>query len=251
MSLLFASMPAISAGGQSPQMNSPKKIPQVPLLVISASENGSLGAIQGGEKMKFSKQLTALLVLSVTLLTGCTTQSESASTPTPITSQSEEPIPSQEIANPWECEREQDGLGDKFSCQSRTTDSYGTYWILTLLCTSDGQSKHSVYGMDSGANTIFWPTGTGVAKVRIDSGPIKEWTTASKGNDDGGFAFKGFGGKSKGENAATWELLTKIASAESFGFQAFDSQKFSQSARFDVQGSVPIAATFSAMGCSN
>ena len=150
----------------------------------------------------------------------------------------------------WECETEQDGLGDQQICQSTTTDDAGTNWVLTLMCTSDQQTLHSIYGLDSSINDLMWNADENdIAKVRIDSSEIEDWKFQTKGGGQA-IVFSYLSGKRADENGSTWEFLEKIASAKTFGFKAFDSDGFAQSAQFNVENSVPVAASFAALGCS-
>jgi hypothetical protein len=149
----------------------------------------------------------------------------------------------------WQCRSKSDGLGEDYGCGSQVTDESGTIWTLTLLCTSDQRALHSIYGLDSSFSDIIWDENQfDTAQVRIDSNEIEEWDFFVKA-DGRALVFASSAGDRMDEASSTWELLTRISSAETLGFQAFDANGLAQSAKFDVGDSVPIAATFAAMGC--
>jgi hypothetical protein len=202
----------------------------------------------GKNSMKFAALISTAVLLSMVTLTGCTPQGDSASTPTATTIETELPNPPVEETSAWECETREDGLGDTFACQSNAKDSDGTYWVFTLMCTSDKRALNSILGMRADTSFIEWDTSvSNKAKVSVDSGSIQEWRYQTKGAT--AFTFSTLAGNGKSEEASTWDLLGRLASVETFGFKAFDSEGISRSARFEVQGSVPIAAKFSALGC--
>jgi hypothetical protein len=151
----------------------------------------------------------------------------------------------------WQCNSQEDGLGEEYSCTSQVTDEFGTIWTLTLLCTSDQRALHSIYGLDSSFSDIIWDENQfDTAQVRIDSNEIEEWDFFVKA-EGRALVFANSAGDRMDEASSTWEFLTKISSAKTLGFQAYDAAGSSHSAKFTVQDSVPIAATFSAMGCSS
>jgi hypothetical protein len=193
--------------------------------------------------MRTRTKALALSLLAAILLTGCSGmsgQSDSSGDTSGSTS----------TASGWNCESEQDGLGETQVCQSSTTDDAGTYWVLTIMCTSDQQTLHSVYGLDSGLNDLVWDADENdVAKVRIGSDGIEDWKFQTKA-DGKALVFSYLAGKRSNENASTWEFLKRIASAKTFGFKAFDAEGYSQSAQFNVEDSVPMAASFAALGCA-
>ena len=198
--------------------------------------------------MKFATLIATAVLISVATLTGCSSQGDSVSAPTKPGIETEQPSSATEVASAWECETTEDGLGETFGCQSNAQDEDGNFWVFTLMCTSDKLTLHSVLGMHPDASFIDWDeSNADVAKVSIDSGAIKEWKFQEKG--DRAFAFTGLAGKGKDENASTWELLKTLASAKSLGFKTYDAQGTVRSARFEVQGTVPIAAKFAALGC--
>lgn len=188
--------------------------------------------------------LIVICILSL-LISGCSNTS-SNSTDTAKQDQVSESFEDQ--ASDWSCESSQDELGEVFFCRTRYIDDEEIYWTLVLMCTSDLQTKHSVSGLryPSGAS-VLWPT-ENTARIRIDSGQIEEILTKSKGSG-AGFTFS----KSTklSENSDTWYLMSRIASAQTFGFKAYDIDGQPGSALFQVAGSVPIAAKFSVMGCKN
>jgi hypothetical protein len=151
----------------------------------------------------------------------------------------------------WQCNSQEDGLGEEYSCTSQVTDESGIMWTLTLLCTSDQRALHSIYGLDSSFSDIIWDENQfDTAQVRIDSNEIEEWNFFVKA-DGRAMVFANSAGDRMDEASSTWEFLTKISSAKTLGFQAFDADGSSHSAKFTVEDSVPIAATFSALGCSS
>lgn len=155
----------------------------------------------------------------------------------------------------WDCESEQDGLGETFSCSSMQADSDGVLWTLSVMCTSDLMSKHSIVGIDANRNSVMWPKAEKkFAKVRIDSKPIEEWAVNTKGGGQGlVFVSKGDTNLDvdSAETRETWKLLSTIAGAKTLGFKATDSSGFVQSALFNVENSIPIAAKFGILGCKN
>ena len=181
------------------------------------------------------------------LMSGCSnTSSDSSGTANP--DQTAE-ASSQDQANDWSCESEQDGLGESLYCSTTyEDDEEEIYWTLALLCTSDLLTKHSVLGVRySDYASVMWPLDS-TAKIRLDSNELEEVNTGSKG---GGEAFIFKESKKSNENSDTWRLLSKIASAKTLGFKANDTDGQPQSALFKVSGSVPIAAKFSVLGCSD
>ena len=151
----------------------------------------------------------------------------------------------------WNCNSQEDGLGEEFACTSQVTDESGTIWTLTLLCTSDQRALHSIYGLDSSFSDIIWDENQfDSAQVRIDSNEIEEWDFFVKA-EGRALVFANSAGDRMDEASSTWEFLTRISSAQTLGFQAFDADGSSHSAKFTVADSVPIAATFAAMGCSS
>ncbi len=138
----------------------------------------------------------------------------------------------------WDCEEEEDGLGTSFSCNSTAINKY-YFYKLTLMCTSEQRLAHSITGFDSNYDLVVWGIDNQKSiKVRVDSKPIETWNTGTKGSGQALTFTKG-----------TKFLLTKIATAKTFGFQAKDEEGLAYSGRFDVRNSVPIAAKFAAMGC--
>ena len=187
-----------------------------------------------------------VICILVLLMSGCSnTSSDSSGTANP--DQTAE-ASSQDQANDWSCKSEQDGLGESLYCHTDYEDDENKIlWSLSLLCTSDLLTKHSVFGMRYSYASIMWPV-EGTAKIRLDSNALEEVDTGSKG---GGEALTFNESKESNENSDTWHLLSKIASAKTLGFKANDTDGQPQSALFKVSGSVPIAAKFSVLGCSD
>jgi hypothetical protein len=140
-------------------------------------------------------------------------------------------------SNPWKCEESEDGLGAKVGCQNDVIDKYNYRYKLTLMCTSEQKLAHSILVFEPDMNLVNWGDQTST-KIRIDSKPLETWATGTKG-----------GGQALLYEKGTKFLLTKIATAKTFGFSARDEEGQFYSARFNVQNSVPIAAKFAAMGC--
>ena len=189
------------------------------------------------------KFLSVVCIL-VLLMSGCSkTSSGSSGTANPDQTAEES---SQDQANDWSCKSSQDGLGESLYCASTYVDDEEIYWTLVLMCTSDLRSLHSVSGLryPSGAS-VMWPV-KNTAKIRIDSNALEEVNIQWKASGEG-FAFKET--KKLNENSDTWYFLSKIASAQTFGFKANDTNGQPRSALFKVAGSVPIAAKFSVLGC--
>lgn len=187
------------------------------------------------------KALSRLLFILIasSLLSGCgkseTAQSDQ-STNSVETSQSD-----------WTCDSRQDGLGETIGCSSTVEDDEGVYWTLMLMCTSDLRTLHSVTGIYPSGSMVSWPVNN-TAKIRIDSGSLQEVSVTSKASGQGLVFLKSLNAS---EEASTWDLMSKIASAKSFGFKALDADGYSRSPLFKVAGSVPIAAKFSAVGCKS
>jgi hypothetical protein len=194
--------------------------------------------------MKKTLLFATSTILGMLLLTGCSNS----------VTESGDPESSSDAAGTeagWQCNSKEDGLGEEYSCISQANDESGTIWTLTLFCTSDQRALHSIYGLDSSFSDIIWDDNKfDTAKVRIDSNEIEEWDFFVKA-DGRAMVFANSGGDRKDEASSTWEFLTKISSARTLGFQAFGADGSSHSAKFNVEDSVPIAATFSAMGCSS
>jgi hypothetical protein len=146
----------------------------------------------------------------------------------------------------WRCDSSQDGLGEELACSSQVEDDQGMFWTLMIMCTSEGRTLHSITGM-SPNTMVLWPSENTVT-IRIDSGPLEQIAAGSKGSGQA-LVFKGAGGES--EDSVTWGLMSKIASAKTFGFKAADADGYSRSVAFNVAGSVPFAAKFSVMGCKS
>lgn len=136
----------------------------------------------------------------------------------------------------WKCEETKDGIGVKFSCVSTTDDRYNHY-VLTLMCNSEQKLAHTIIRFDAESNVETWGYQKSI-KVRVDSKPLETWTIGTRGSGVGLYFKKG-----------TKFLLTKIATAKTFGFKAIGEDGSPYSALFNVQNSVPIAAKFAAMGC--
>lgn len=204
-------------------------------------------------------KLVVLVVIGGLILSGCSpaSGSEDQAQPTPSSSESAPSNNQEEVTTDvagtgagWQCNSQKDGLGEEFSCSSQATDKSRTIWTLTLLCSSDQRALHSINGMDYSFSDIIWDENQfDRAMVRIDSNEIEEWDFFVKA-DGRALVFASSAGDRMDEASSTWELLTRISSAETLGFKAFDAEGFPQSALFDVGDSVPIAATFAAMGCS-
>ena len=195
------------------------------------------------------KRALVLLVISALLVTGC-----GNSTTSQKVDGSTDQIESSSSSDAWKCNSEQDGLGENFSCASSTKDSEGKYWVLTIMCTSDGISRNSIVGVDSNANKISWSVGKSIAaKIRIDSLSIEKWNLNTKAGGQG-LSF-GVGttitdsNADADENGGTWKLLSAIAGAKTIGFQATNAANYPESALFNIENSVPIAAKFNVMGC--
>jgi hypothetical protein len=108
---------------------------------------------------------------------------------------------------------------------------------------------HSISAWDAEFRDIAWDENLfDTAKVRIDSNDIEEWQVFTKA-DGLALVFANSAGDWTAESSSTWEFLTKISSAETLGFQAFDSEGISRSVKFNVEDSVSIAASFAARGC--
>jgi hypothetical protein len=156
----------------------------------------------------------------------------------------------------WNCKSGQDGLGEDFYCASEAEDTDGNYWSLSVMCTSDQLSKHSIVGIYPDRNSIKWPIGKNqFVKIRVDSQPIQEWQVSTKSGGEGLFFFDGdrFNGSNSEslESNSTWRFLTSIAGAKTFGFKATDSEGDNHSLQFNVENSIPIAAKFGVLGCKN
>jgi hypothetical protein len=178
------------------------------------------------------------MVIAGSLLSGCSSSE---------TAQSDQATESVGVSqSDWKCDPSQDGLGEELFCSSQVEDDQGMFWTLGIMCTSEGRTLHSITGM-SPNTTVLWPSENTVT-IRIDSGPLEELAAGSKGNGQA-LVFKGSGGES--EDSVTWGLMSKIASAKTFGFKAADADGYSRSVAFNVAGSVPFAAKFSVMGCKS
>ena len=185
------------------------------------------------------------------VLSGCSPQPVSQDTSQPPVSQDtpQESSDSAESSTGWNCKTTEDGLGEGYFCPTSSTDSEGNRWILAITCTSDQRAVHSISAWDAELRDIAWDENLfDTAKVRIDSNDIEEWKFFTKAY---GLAlvFANSAGDWTAESSSTWEFLTKISSAETLGFQAFDSEGISRSVKFNVEDSVPIAASFAARGC--
>jgi hypothetical protein len=97
--------------------------------------------------------------------------------------------------------------------------------------------SHSIARTEDNQNLIKWQRQSSI-KIRLDSKAIENVAIGLRGYSKGIYFKKG-----------TWFLLTKIATAKTFGFKAIGEDGSPYSARFNVQNSVPIAAKFTAMGC--
>ena len=196
------------------------------------------------------KSYLSVLAISALLVTGC-----GNSTTSQKVDGSTDQIESSSSSDAWKCNSDQDGLGENFSCASSTKDSEGKYWVLTIMCTSDGISRNSIVGVDSNANKISWSVGKSIAaKIRIDSLSIEKWNLNTKAGGQGLV----FGvlttitdstDADASENGGTWKLLSAIAGAKTIGFQATNAANYPESALFNIENSVPIAAKFNVMGC--
>jgi len=193
--------------------------------------------------MRLTVVFSIALCLSVA---GCSTKSDV------------EPEPSaQEIDSKsgWDCQLKQDGLGENFSCGSTKEDAEGIYWTFTLMCTSDLKSRHSITGIDSSRNSIMWPVGEKkFVKVRIDSKPIEEWAVNTKGGGQGLLFVtneKSSLDADSNEARDTWNFLSEIAGAKTFGFEATDADGYVRSVLFNIENSIPVAAKFALLGCKS
>lgn len=190
------------------------------------------------------RKFIAASFLVVFLTSGC---SDANSLENSVQEQAPEPTSSAEPNTAWKCESTQDGLGESLACTSSAEDDTGTAWVLTLMCTSELNTLHSIVGVKADFDFVYWSVGAAnnSAQVRIDAAPIDDWKFATKGGK--GITF--MEGKGGTENDWTWEFLSRIASAKTFGFKAFDAEGYAQSVKFNVENSVPVAAIFSALGC--
>ena len=198
------------------------------------------------------KKVTVLVVsafLSVSL-TGCSQPpvSQDSSQPPDSQDSSQESSDSAETSTGWNCKSEEDGLGEKYGCQTGSRDNYGQLWVLTVLCTSDQRALHAITGWDDLNPIKFSTSGWQSANVRIDSSEIEEWDFFATISGEA-FKFAISDGDRMDEASSTWELFRKISSAKTLGFQAFDARGSSQSALFNVEDSAPIAAVFADRGC--
>ena len=164
----------------------------------------------------------------------------------------EDETPTGSGLTPWECETEEDALGDKeVSCQSTNiAEDTGMTWVLTFFCDeSDGWSDHSIIGIRPDMAIVRWgDDGWGFsATVRIDDKEKEEWDARAIGEEADGF---GFGHPGDPGNIGTWDLLTHISSASKLAFRILDREGVEHDASIDVADSVPVADTFSALGCS-
>ena len=183
--------------------------------------------------------LVLVLMIAGSLLSGC------SGSDTAQPGQSTES--SEASTSDWNCESRQDGLGETLGCRSQVEDDEGMFWTFMLMCTSDLRTVHSITGIYPSTALILWPTENS-AKIRIDSGPLEELGATAKGSGQG-LVFQQ--SQSTSEDSATWDLMSKIASAKTFGFKAQDADGYARSALFNVAGSVPIAAKFSVLGCKS
>ena len=183
--------------------------------------------------------LLLYILIAASLLSGCGS-SESAQS-----DQSNESVNAAQ--SDWTCDSRQDGLGETTGCTSTVEDGDGVYWTLMLMCTSDLRTLHSVTGFYPSGSSVYWPI-QNTAKIRIDSGPLQDVRVTTKASGQGLVLLESLNAS---EDASTWDLMSKIASAKTFGFKAADADGYSRSALFKVAGSVPIAAKFSVMGCKS
>lgn len=190
-----------------------------------------------------AKVVIAVLVLGI-LTSGCS-NSSSDSNEDAQSSQSTDSL--ETSASDWSCDSNPDGLGETFSCITQTEDGEGIFWSLVLMCTSDLRTLHSIVGLFPSTSNVLWPTDNTV-KIRIDSGSLEYLRAGSKGSGKA-LAFEKTDGDD--ESVSTWNFMSKIASAETFGFKATDDNGNIRSALFNVEGSIPIAAKFSVMGCKS
>jgi hypothetical protein len=183
--------------------------------------------------------LLLCMLIAASLLSGCG-NSESA--------QSDQSATSVDASqSDWTCDSKQDGLGETTACTSTVEDGEGVYWTLMLMCTSDLRTIHSVTGIYPTGSMVYWPV-QNTAKIRIDSGALQDAEVTSKASGQGLVFLESLDAS---EEASTWDLMSKIASAKTFGFKAADADGYSRSAMFKVAGSVPIAAKFNVMGCKS
>jgi hypothetical protein len=179
------------------------------------------------------------MFIAASLLSGC------GGSETDQTNQSTESFNASQ--SDWTCDSRQDGLGETTGCSSTVEDGDGVYWTLVLMCTSDLRTVHSISGIYPSGSMVSWPI-QNTAKIRIDSGPLQDVSVSTKASGKGLVYVKS---SDASEDASTWDLMSKIASAKTFGFKAADADGSSRSALFKVAGSVPIAAKFSVMGCKS
>jgi hypothetical protein len=193
------------------------------------------------------KQRIVLISLLVLILSGCSKDSE-------LQGKSE---PNKAILKSgWNCTTESDGIGENFGCFSSSNEAVdGVYWGMTVMCTSDLVSRHSIAGFNREGEYIIWPNGEiKIAKIRIDSNPIEEWKMTSKARGQA-LIFTDSAQVTSlnadlSESRNTWDLLSAIAGADTFGFKATDAEGVVRSHRFNITDSVPIAAKFSSLGCN-
>lgn len=204
---------------------------------------GPKGTLSAMSLMRLTVALSLVLCLGVS---GCASKSDV---------NPESSSQNVNVKSGWDCQSQQDGLGENFGCASTQEDSDGVYWSLNVLCTSDLISKHSIVGIDFNGNPIMWPEGEKTfMKARIDSKPIEEWRVSTKTRGQG-LVFVTNGNSNfdvdSAETRETWKFLSTIAGAKTFGFKATDVDGYVHSVLFNVENSIPIAAKFGVLGCKS
>jgi len=185
------------------------------------------------------------MLIAASILSGCGSSDSAQSSES--ANDAETNVSANAAQSDWKCDSRQDGLGETTGCTSTVVDGEGVYWTLTLMCTSDLRTVHSVVGIYPSGSSVYWPI-QNTAKIRIDSGPLQDVSVTAKASGQGFIFLKS---PNASEDASTWDLMSKIASAKTLGFKAADADGYSRSALFKVAGSVPVAAKFSVMGCKS
>lgn len=187
------------------------------------------------------KKYIAASLLVVLLTSGCSN----------INSDPSDPMgEGQASTSSWECETTQDGLGDSIFCSSSVTDENNFEWRLSLSCSSELETFNSILGIRPNFTTVLWSVGDpdNIAKVRIDSEPVDEWLFGTKSGGEA-LAFAQLTTLDGDENASTWEFISRLEGAETFGFKAFDADGDARSVRFNVKNTGYVAESFSNLGC--
>jgi hypothetical protein len=159
------------------------------------------------------------------------------------------------IGGEWNCKSSTEGIGETYSCSTQSVNEENTVWTLTLTCSADLLTRHTLLGLESNADQVQWKSGAeNIGKIRIDSGLVEEVRFGTK--DSGGALV--FGDFTKAytneaadetENKESWNLLDKISNAKDFGFQVYDASGALRKGNLEFSNTKRVVTKFESLGC--